>query len=154
MSVRINPGRTNAKLRSATLNRELPRAAKQIGLLLKVDYNPARCVYHPGRLDKIKHIEKCNLDMNMAALIIKNDPSDPYGYFLRGSARGKLGDIRGAHDDLNKCLALDPFYSNAYTLRHACKLLMGDKTGAENDIRLQESLYYSVYFRHLINIQD
>ena len=56
----------------------------------------------------------------------------------------EVKDYKGAINDLNKAVNLDPKYARTYTLRGEVKFLNGDVAGACDDIAKAQKLGYMV----------
>ena len=50
-------------------------------------------------------------------------------YFNRGIVKGKLKDSKGALQDFNRAIELNPKKANAYLSRGLAKIVIGDKNG-------------------------
>jgi lipoprotein NlpI len=67
------------------------------------------------------------------------NPSDPMIWNALGYSRTQLRNYKEALADLDKAIALDPRYQNAYENRSAVKHLLGDGSGSARD-RIQAKL--------------
>jgi len=66
---------------------------------------------------------------------LKLKPDFPLALNARGFAYFRLRDYKRAIADLDEAIRLDPRYSNAYRNRAAARRALGDKAGAEEDLR-------------------
>ncbi len=73
-----------------------------------------------------------NSTLNNSSGTDKNSP-DEKSYCNRGYAKHNLGDYRGAIQDYNKAIQLNPDYANAYYNRGIAKARLGDYRGAIQD---------------------
>ena len=69
---------------------------------------------------------------------LKLKPDFPLALNARGFAYLRLRDYKRAIADLDEALRLDPRYSNAYRNRAAARRALGDKAGAEEDLRTSQ----------------
>lgn len=58
--------------------------------------------------------------------VISAKPHLARPYFYRGWAKMNLDDLRGAEEDITKCIDLNPFITDAYELRGAARLNLGN----------------------------
>ncbi|WP_287127983.1 tetratricopeptide repeat protein [Candidatus Cyanaurora vandensis] len=65
----------------------------------------------------------------------------PEAFTGRGGARFFLGDSRGAIEDFNQAIQLNPQYAEAYNNRGAVKENQGDIAGAIDDLRQAAQLF-------------
>lgn len=84
---------------------------------------------------------------NMLAQI---DTSDYWNYFYRGIAKYNLGDLRGAHNDFNRSVKLNPVFTNGYHYRAITESRFGLYDDALTDLQRalelrpgNEGLYFS-----------
>lgn len=66
--------------------------------------------------------------------IIRGDPKDAIGYYVRGKALAKNGDLGQAIADFSKAIDLNPSFAPAYDSRAAAYVAKGDYTRAVADV--------------------
>ncbi len=67
---------------------------------------------------------------------------DYKSFYESGYQKHNLGDFSGAISDFNKCIALNPDYSDAWNFRGMSKYKSGDRTGACSDWKKAGELGY------------
>jgi Flp pilus assembly protein TadD len=62
-------------------------------------------------------------------------PATSQDYFRRGTAYVKTGALEAAIRDFDSAIKLDPTYAEAFMGRSSARAMMGDKAGADADLR-------------------
>jgi Flp pilus assembly protein TadD len=111
-----------------------PGAVEHAGTAPKLS---AHQLYTAGRaLIKQGEFKAASVKLAQAAAL---DPSDPKVWNALAYSRMQQNDYKDALADLNKAIALDPRYQNAYENRSAAKHMLGDGAGSARD-RIQAKL--------------
>jgi len=111
-----------------------PKAVERAGTAPKLS---AHELYMAGRaLIKLKDFAGAAGKLAQAVAL---NPSDPMIWNALGYSRTQLRNYKEALADLDKAIALDPRYQNAYENRSAVKHLLGDGSGSARD-RIQAKL--------------
>ena len=63
------------------------------------------------------------------------DTSDYWNYFFRGIAKYNLGDVRGARNDFDRSVSINPVFTNGYHYRGIATSRFGDYEAALEDIQ-------------------
>ncbi|WP_071455053.1 tetratricopeptide repeat protein [Gloeomargarita lithophora] len=74
---------------------------------------------------------------------IQLNPKDTIPYNNRGYAKNKLGNYRGAIQDLDPAIQLYPGFAAAYFWRGVTSLKLGDRYSAKTDLLKAKELYQS-----------
>lgn len=87
-------------------------------------------------LEKGRHVcltkDECNESIKCLSIYLEKYPNDAFAYYLRGSAKC-LSDERGAIQDYNRAIELNPNYAEAYNNRGITKSNLKDYRGAIQD---------------------
>ncbi|HNV02594.1 MAG TPA: tetratricopeptide repeat protein [Vicinamibacterales bacterium] len=95
---------------------------------------------------RIRGIAEVNLNLHREALRDLDKAIDAgiggadMTHYFRGRARHALGDVKGALEDANRTIELNPSYPVGYLVRGDYRLAFGDRAGAEADYRKCVSL--------------
>ncbi|MBO1051646.1 MULTISPECIES: tetratricopeptide repeat protein [Nostocales] len=74
-------------------------------------------------------------------LLVQVNSQDPKFYIKRGEARFESGDIKGAIEDFNQALRLNPNIALAYLNRGLNRRELGDENGATADLQRASELF-------------
>ena len=74
-------------------------------------------------------------------LLVQVNSQDPKFYIKRGESRFESGDVKGAMEDFNQALRLNPNLGEAYVNRGVALALSGDKKGAITDLQKASELF-------------
>ncbi|MDQ6943505.1 MAG: hypothetical protein M3169_13455 [Candidatus Eremiobacteraeota bacterium] len=88
-------------------------------------YTKAQTLFHDRKFKEAIAL----LDPYVAA-----HPRDARALVLRGDCKADLGDNRGALDDYNSAIKIEPEYAYAYVTRCETRLALRDKSGALADL--------------------
>jgi len=72
--------------------------------------------------------------------LIRLDPNYAEIFNERGFARRQLGDLQGAREDFDRCIALGADLPLAYGNRAEVELMLGDNSAAAADVAQAQSL--------------
>lgn len=79
---------------------------------------------------------------------IEKNPRDKYAYLRLGNAKNAFGNCKGAIEEYDKALALDPLFVSALMMRGCANANHGNFRGSLADLRLAENLEPNRYEVH------